>query len=452
MKNLIKRLSFIFLSLIVFSCVNDDDTNIPIPEDSLVNLETNTTIEEIINEFELQTETVYEFESGKIFKGIVVSSDEHGNFFKELVIQSDNQSIYGINLDVDVRDLYLFTELGRIVYIKLDGLGLKKEKGEYIIGKLNGNSIESIPEFLFMDVLKRENSTFDYFTEINPNILTPEQINAIDFNSPGNNINALIELQNVQVGINDIGNTYSGNETDNFDGERNLIYCNNLESFILSTSVFADFKSIPLNSGLFNIRGILKRDFDNEKFIIKINSLNDITSLDQERCDPSFSYNFNNDDLGDFDNNDWTNFSESGNVNWEVYSDDYSLGKSIRLNPFNSGGGITKNWLITPQQTSETEILNFVTSNSFSDNSTLKLYYSIDWNGNESTINSSNWIELNANIVEDSVFFQDWVNSGNIDVSFINTDFYISFVYEGDGGGASSMNNGTYELDNINIY
>ena len=86
---------------------------------------------------------------------------------------------------------------------------------------------------------------------------------------------------------------------------------------------------------------------------------------------------------------------------------------------------------------------------SFSDGSTLELWISQDWDGEEATITSSIWALLPAAyIVQDEDNFGDWAASGNVDLSCVTGAAYIDWKCVGSG---DEVFDGTYELDEIEI-
>ncbi|MDB4242155.1 DUF5017 domain-containing protein [Polaribacter sp.] len=78
--------------------------------------------------------------------------------------------------------------------------------------------------------------------------------------------------------------------------------------------------------------------------------------------------------------------------------------------------------------------LQFQTSNSYADDSTLALLFSNDWDGTTSGIETATW----------GVMY----DSGLIDLSCGEGTTYFAFRYTGSG---NENEDGTYELDNIII-
>ena len=61
---------------------------------------------------------------------------------------------------------------------------------------------------------------------------------------------------------------------------------------------------------------------------------------------------------------------------------------------------------------------------------------------------SATWTELPATIVSDSEFYQNWVDSGLIELSDFSGNANIAFKYT---GADSNDFTGTFELDNFQV-
>ena len=90
-----------------------------------------------------------------------------------------------------------------------------------------------------------------------------------------------------------------------------------------------------------------------------------------------------------------------------------------------------------------------MTSNSFSDNSSMVVLFSENWDGNTANIGAATWGALvDASVVSDEEFFGNWVSSGDVSLDCESGTIHIAFVYTGSG---DSDFDGTYELDEIKI-
>jgi hypothetical protein len=483
----LNKILLLLISLVVFSaCVQDDDfetPNITIVEPTLdgpvvtmssvvgdlIQQQNNDENEEndVIN-FDNETSTViYDFEGGNsdFIAGYVISSDEGGNFFEEIIIQNklENPTI-GIKLLIDVNPLFTKYELGRKVYIKLDGLAVSIENGLLTLGISSTGGPNKIPATL-------EDLTIFRSAETGTLIPLPLEVN--EFTNDKTNL--FIQLQNVQFNrdevLSDEPKTFAAEPLDEFDGERILEGCNTGSATIFSTSTFADFKSLslPITSGSMNV--ILTKNFFGTEFNVSINSPEDIMMTNTERCDPielecglADTTGTNNIFEDDFEGqsvnqlisgNGWTNFIEAGSEGWEAFTaggTNASQGVSARVGAFNSGDANNIAWLITPQidlDANTGTTLNFETSSSFFDGSSMEILFSSDWDGTDIGVTSANWgLISDAYVTQDSDFFGDWLASGNVDLSCGSGLIYIAFKYSGSG---ESSFDGTYELDFVSI-
>ena len=467
-----KIIALLLVMVMLVGCVQDDDFKTP-----------NTTIVEPILDGPIVTIAsingnfqqaladdraifTYEFDTASNYvEGYVISTDEGGNFFEELILQDqlDNPSV-GIKLLVDTNPLFTKYELGRKIYVKLDGLSVGITNGVLSLGVNSGNTIAKIPTFHEDEFILRSAET---------GTLIPL---AMDINQFSNDFeNLYIQLKNVQFNRNDVTNgnsrTFAAEPFDDFDGERVLESCASGFATILSTSTFADFKSLNLPSNNGAITGILSRDFFDDFYIININTPEDINFDNDTRCDPielscGLASTMGNTNLfsDDFEiqstnslisGNGWTNFIEAGTEGWEAYRQtgtNSSQGISARVGSRNSKDANTIAWLVTPKIDLDTKsliTLNFETSNSFSDNSMMQVLFSKDWDGTPNGIPSATWgIVSDAYVTQDSDFFGDWFDSGNVDLSCESGQIYIAFKYSGNG---REDFDGTYELDFVSI-
>lgn len=461
------RITHIFVAtfalLTITSCVKDDDFTTPdltatepILDGEVISVVT------LRNLFLQEGETLDLAESNQYVEGYVISSDESGNWFEEIIIQnSATEPTAGVRVLIDESPLFTYYEVGRKIYVKLDGLHLGESNGVLSLGVTD--NLEKIPAPQQFEYIQRS-STIE--------IIEPVQTTIAAFDENLENI--FVQLNDVQFSkaeVVDASFTFAGEPFDEFDGERTLESCTSELTVILSTSTFANFKSILLPAGRGSVSGVLTRNFFGEEFNIAINDASGVVFDQSERCDPVeidcggasiagdiilFEDFFESQSTNNpISGNGWTNYQQEGSETWEAYSStsqNASLGKSARVGSSQSGDASTIAWLITPQidfiaNTGET--LQFMTSNSFSDGSTLSLLFSSNWDGDETTIASATWDVLSAGvIVDDEDFFGDWIDSGIIDLSCIDSDGHIAFKYTGSG---SADFDGTYELDEIQI-
>ncbi|WP_299333289.1 DUF5689 domain-containing protein [uncultured Psychroserpens sp.] len=464
----LNKIILLALSLVVFNaCVQDDDFDTPNTNVVDPTIDGNIIdIDAVIGNLVQSGEDIITFENTNNFmEGYVISSDEGGNFFEEIVLQDKAENpTAGIVVQIDVNPLFTVYDFGRKVYVKLDGLSVAVDNGVVQLGRREGNELAKISAADMSETVLR---TSEVAT------IVPLEVSISDFSNDLENL--FIRLNDVQFNRNDVlGDdlkTFAAEDDDQFDGERLLESCASSSSVILSTSTFSDFKSLLLPANRGSIDGILTRDFFDEFYTLVINSPEDINFTNDVRCDPielscglASTTGMNNLFEDDFEGqtinslisgNGWTNFIEAGSEGWEAYTQggtNASQGISARVGSFNSGDASTVAWLITPQidlDANSGVTLNFETSNSFSDGSTLEILFSNDWDGTEAGIGTATWgIITDAYVTQDSDFFGDWFDSGNVDLSCGSGQIYIAFKYVGSG---QSDFDGTYELDFVSI-
>ena len=468
MKNLkiYKLFILIITATIVASCIKDDDfdtpqINIEAPELHGTEITIDALKQLLVTEQTNNGNDLLTIEEDYYITGYVISNDEFGNFYEEIILQdAPANPTTGIKVLVNVNPLFITYEFGREVHIQLQGLTVGYDSGVLALGIRNGNQVDQIGEAQMTDYLKRDVTVAE---------ITPLPMGIADFTDDKTNL--FIQLNDMQFFRDELGKTFSAEETDNFDGERVLESCATGLTTTFSTSTFADFKAVTLPSGKGSMNAILTKNFFGDTFNVVVNSPNDINFDDTNRCDPSevdcglANSTGNNVLFEDFfedqtdgqpiSGNGWTNYIEAGTRDWRAFfstSTNSSLGISASIGSYQSGDDSTIAWLITPQfdfDAQDGETLNFKTSNSFSDGSTLELLFSSDWDGNPANITSATWdLVPAAYIVQDSDFYGDWFDSGNVSLDCITGTGYIALKYTGSG---DPDFDGTYEFDEIVI-
>jgi Family of unknown function (DUF5689) len=458
--------------LFVNSCVKPNDFEAPDMGISEINIEgTEITInalrELLIQEQNNNENNFLSFSATDQFiSGYVISNDEAGNFFKELILQDATSSpTTGVKILLDVNPLFISYEFGRKIYVKLDGLTVGFDSGVLTLGIRDGGSVEKISESQMDEIIIRDS--------VVSNII-PLPITREEFSSEKTNL--YVQLKNVQFRIDEVigedHKTFAAEPTDEFDGERRLVFCSNRRSVIFSTSTFADFKALLLPDGRGTMDGILTYNFFGEDFNMVVNDPTTIYFDNDDRCDPLYldcgmadEQGVNivfGDDFESQENNDpivgngWTNLSQEGTRLWEGFdgtSGNPPFGKiSAQIGSFNSGDKSTITWLITPLIEFDQLVngtLTFLTSTSFADDSILEVLVSTNWDGSTEDIDSFEWANLSAARIANSTDpFQDYIPSGVIDLSCIEGVGHLAWRYTGSG---DPDFDGTYELDEIEI-
>ena len=351
------------------SCVEDQDYNIPEVSENEpdINPDAITTFNALVNRYDQavadgESIVVFEDDNELIIEGYVISSDKSGNFYKELFIQSTADSIgtdenprLGFRVNIDVTSLYGTFDLGRKVYIKLtDGnpdssfnpLALGVSNGVFTIGSPNGTEVDRIASSDYRKHVIRSTTK----ATITPKVTTPSALRSED-------VNTFIQFENTQFIKSDLGKTYAGEASDEFDGTRTIENCIDKSMMSLESSTFASFKSYRVKQGLGSISGIYTKNYFGDADVFVINQLSDIDFAgEDERCDPIeiscgnvnstgsnnlFSEDFENlPSSGLISGNGWTNYIEAGTEGWESFSSgsgSASIGVSARVGSYRSG-------------------------------------------------------------------------------------------------------------------
>lgn len=465
----INKIILLLIGLVVFNgCVEDDDFNTPntsvvepnIPETAKVeisavagalaqeqgNSELDYTDEDAIATYDFNPEDIY-------MVGYVVSSDEGGNWFEELIIQDrpENPTI-GIKVLIDVNPLFVRYEVGRKVYVKLNGLAVGITNGVLTLGLRNGNDIDKIPSAVETDFLVRSAEVAT---------IVPLPLTFAEFANDKTNL--LIELQDVQFNRNqatgDNPLSYASEGSDQFDGERTLESCASGLSRIFSTSTFADFKSLTLPSGRGNMTAILTKNFFGDEFNISVNTPENVNLDDPDRCDPDFLdctgpsgggsvfYSENFESFAGYVAEGWTNVNVSGGgTTWITGS--FSGSTYAQISGFSSNEDEIDVWLVTPgidMDTTAGEELSFDVQANFDNGEILSVLVSTDFTGDPLT---ATWEVLDANIPSGpGSGFGSFQGVGPINVSCVDGTAHFAFLYEGSDPSATTR----YHVDNIEV-
>ena len=450
------------------ACVQDDDFTVP----SSVGVEENENLNDLLSRIEageVQLITIEQLKAQFIsgdeateivseiaVKGYVSSSDATGNFYKEFFIQDKAEgATSAIKIALNQVDSYNQFNMGREVYVYLKNLYLGEANGGdgvYTIGgamnsdgEVEAFTANEVPMYLF-----RSGNTLN---------IVPKTVSALSSNDVG----IFVTLSDVEFTTSGVGQPYVS-PNDDYDTQHTIQRCTgfNYSTFLLETSAFASFKNEVLPSGGGSISGVVSKDYYGDNLVLALNTSDDV-QMNGDRCElldiNDFSPIFE-DDFESYPNytslngNGWTNYIEAGSRDWfiKITTDDQNAGsKMVSLGSYNTGDASTIAWLITPVidlDAQGEEFVKFISSNSFADDSELELLISTDWDGTEATIESSIWDTLNANIVSDSEYYKNWVDSGLVDLSSFSGNAYVAFKYI--GSGEASMD-GTYEIDNFQV-
>ena len=468
--------SLLMITITMISCVEDGDfavPNITVQEPNITVNSSITAIQTALQqEFNSNGELTVTFDVNEnnptYAEGYVVSSDAAGNFYKKLIVQNKPENpTAGIEIILNKTSLSETYDIGRKIYIKLDGLSVTYDDGEssnfinptndvpgkYILGVLDGDRVDDIPSTSIENHLLRSATVSQ---------IIPSSIALGDVTEA--HINTMIQLPSAQILKSNLGKTYAGESEDEYDGMRTIFECDTEQTIQLQTSTFASFKSNIVPSGKGSMTAVLTKDYFSEILVAIINTPSDLEFDDSDRCDPPV-LECEGDNVGgssiimdedfesitsynDITNAGWTNVNVNGG-NTLFSSRSYAGNRYVQISAYNSDESPLEAWLVTPEidleGTSEEE-LTFDTKTAFDNGSALTVYVSSDFAGDVTT---ATWLKIDATLSEGpaSGYGSTYTNSGSIDISCLSGGVHIAFKYLGADGGVTT----TFQIDNVRV-
>ena len=460
-------ITILAMSLVLNSCVQDDDFTVP---DGL-NAEENKglaallasgaleiSIADLKSKFINNNNSAILIDTDIYIKGYVSSSDRAGNFFKELFLQNapENPSA-GIKLIINQVETYNQYNIGREVYINMKGLYIGEERVDNGVVTIGGATETN----QFGTAVKRltENQRKQHlYRSSNTERLLPLNLNLSLVS--GNHIGLYVQFKNVEFADNLSGKRYFDPAQD-FDTLRQLQSCSSnvgYSNFTLETASFASFKDDLLPTGNGTILGVVTKTYDGSKLVLGLNEVSGV-NMTEERCIPLtiedfeiiYEENFESARKNSvFNFNGWTNFAEAGNPKWREKNVDGN--GYTEFSSFNSWNPSNIAWLITPGLDIDSQshvYLKFkaLQHHVVSPNNTLEVMVSTDFDG--INVLTANWIPVDAALPSQHTPSNQFVDSGLIDLSSYTGILYIAFKVTGSGTNDSLA--GTYQIDDLLI-
>ena len=455
MKNDLGRpLLYLYLACFL-GCIEPQEisvTDIAIAEPEISETSSITGVISAYKQSELATHT-FDKDDKTVISCYVISSDEAGNFYKTLVVQdlAENPS-NGLEIKIDLRSYYTKYNFGRKLYINFAGLSMTEVNGKFIVGYQVRDMLEAIPTALLDKFIVRSIETVE---------IVPQSIDLKDFS--GNMINRFIELKDVQFLESDLGKSFASEAYDKFNGERIIEQCNTLAKTYLFTSTYSDFSSYLLPSETFHLLGILSSDYYSGSINLTLNSPEDLTLTNDQRCDP---IRFECEDMAeeggrkvifyeDFESLKTT--TDIGKIGWKNINVNFgnerfrkrsrNENSFVQVSAYDSNEYVMDVWLISPEidlSGLKEAYFSFDTRATFEEGSVLTVWFSTDFIDD---INESSWHQLRGDI---SIGSRDgsnavFLNSGAIPIGCIQEKIHVGFRYLGADPGVST----TYDLDNV---
>lgn len=440
--------SILFMALaagFMTSCVNDDDYAIPSLECVDTTLQKTKEVSEIP-----AGANITQYLADDVIEAYVTSSDEGGNFYKSISMQTlDGTKAFSV--PVDVTSTFINFEPGRKVFIKMKDLYTDVSNGGMRIGGIYVNSsnvpsVGRLSESLYKTVLSRSCTIVPESDLVKTVTIAQAKNDAV--------INTLIDIDDVQFTDASITTTYYDPNNDTGGATNHFLVDADGNSVIFRTSSFANYAGKPVATGRGKVRGVMTKYNSDYQFVARTER--DI-QLTGERLSPLFSESFEG--ITSTGNNQfialpgWSNVSiNAGAEKWEARI--FSLNKYAQMSAFGTGENAVDTRLITPAinlDNSTAEFMRFGYKTGFANGVALSVWYSTDYDGSGTlaAVNAATWTQFPITLgVQDTSYASNFYSSGNIDLSGINGNVFISFRYEGSTNGVNT----TYQVDNIEIF
>ncbi|MBV1887813.1 MAG: choice-of-anchor J domain-containing protein [Urechidicola sp.] len=467
----LKLISLAAIAALAVSCVQDDEYDIPDVGGTEPDVTVNSSIGAVRSAWDQHNgstgEEIYTFptDTGDLFlAAYVVSSDYGGNFYKTLVVQdSPENPEFGIEVLVDKTSLFESYEVGRKVYIKLNGLSVSYDDGDdndpndgtpgrYSLGSLIDGSVDDMSAFLYEEHILRS-------TEVAT--IVPTVVSIDDFSQE--NLNTMIQIQGMQFPLNELGKTYAGEANDQFDGFRILLNCADESTATLQTSTFSDFKSHVIPDGQGSITAVLAKDFRADFFVMIINNPTNVDFSSPDRCDPVildcgngavggsvvlFDEDFEGTSEGQLITDGWINENVNGGSN-DFSLRSFSGNSYMQASAFRTGENPMEVWLISPEidlDTTTDEELTFETKVGYHNGDALSVFVSTDFTGD---IDSATWALVDADLADSpsNGYGSTFTESGSINISCLEGNVVVAFRYLGADSGITT----TFQIENVKV-
>ena len=368
-------------------------------------------------------------------EAVVVSSDETGNFFKTLVVQDETG---GIAIIVNKTATYTDFPIGTVVYVSLKDLFISDFEGLPQLGYApSSENVKRIPEGLVTTLIQPSGDT---------ELVAAQTFKISELTDA--QLNTFIELEDVQFDDESLGNVFA-QEDGGFLINNILEDCdgNNID---VRTSTFASFGDELIPGGNGKVKAVLSTFRGTYQLTLNFATNTDLLAV---RCDGTTggggqddSFNVDFEGLTDFDNVElegWMNVATQGDRVWIKRSFDGN--GYAQITAFQDTNPMTETWLISPLiNTAENNTLSFLSAMAFFRHNGLEVLYANNFSGD---LNSADWQSVSARLATESDGENNFVESGNIDLTQYGSEITLAFKYSGTAGG----NTTTFRLDDIVI-
>ncbi|MBK8521669.1 MAG: DUF5689 domain-containing protein [Ferruginibacter sp.] len=405
-----------------------------------------------------------------IISGVVVADDKSGNLYKQLFIQD---ATGGLQIMLDANSLYGTYPVGRMIFIKCNGLTISDYNKTMMLGVkatvAGSPSLEGIPSNLI--------SKYVVGGSLN-NPVVPKVVTWADLGGTGTTnmqdplIGTLIQLNDYRFATPT--GTYSDTSAYKSTVNRDINSCNS-QTLIVRTSAYANFAGQTVAPGrgtilamytvFGNTRQLIIRDTSDVRFNSPYACALPAGTLFYEDFEglptpTTFPYTI----IG---LPGWNNSAQAASEVWTART--FSANKYAYMSGFGTGQSTVTTWLVTPgiALTGTTKTLTFKTIQGFILTSTpggtnveaaLKVLVSTNYTGTGNPWAAGVvWTDLTSQATlspgsTTSSFPSGFTNSGNINLNSYTGTIYVAFRYEGaDPAGTTSDKTSAWEVDEIKV-
>lgn len=460
-QNLKLLLFLFFLGMIVTSCVQDDDYNMPEINVEEPNVDVNTNIVSILDTYRGFEPKIIETGDGSnkemYLEAYVISNDEAGNFYKSLVVQDASENpTAGVAISTNATNLYTKYEPGRKIYFRVDGLYIGLYRGLPTIGIQDGDEIGRMDVEDFESRVLRSQELYEMVPQVVTILEAIGDYGPKYYENPM--LNTLVQFEGVQF-PDELAGAHYGNLTNTYSVNRIVEDCDK-NIIDLRNSGFADFKNELLPEGNGTLTTVVS--VYNNEYQLFIRDTEDV-QMDGDRCNSGgggngdarelpFTQNFEGQNAGPgmiVNIEGWTNVNvNSGTGLWEVL--EFDGNNYAQTSARNSNENPYEVWLVTPGlilPSGTNPTLTFETNDGYYTGAALTVKISTNF---VDDVTTATWTNLNATISTGHTtgYGSSFTPSGNVDLSaYAGQVVYIAYRYLGASNGITT----TYQIDNISV-
>ncbi len=380
-------------------------------------------------------------------KGIVVADDRSGNLYQQIVIDDGTA---GITVLIDRSVLYTDFPVGRLIYIKCQGLVLGTyhnflQLGGFVDVSQGQPAVGNIPDALVTaHIIKGPTGN-----DVTPLIQTVE-IDDLDDSYQSR----LVKLEDVEFTDADAGKPWA-DIVNQQSLSRFLTNCFGDEVEVRSSN-FSNFANKKTPRGNGTIIGVYSVYNSDPQITIRDTTDVDMMGIRCDGSDPNalilFEENFNGITASNntvLSLSGWQNINEVGPNRFKVAK--FSSVVCVKADMFSiSNGNPSTQWLITPAISlagATTKTLTFTSAAGFDNgNATFTALISTNYDGSSTSPQSFTWTTLPATIATGpGSGFGSFVSSGAVDLSSYSGNVYIAFKYVGTAPAT------TFEVDDVKV-